>query len=97
MERGHVRHRRRFRVALARHTQSVTVDVGAGGFCTELIRVLPPGTPVEGSIHVDGREVPFSGRVAWARPGEFRLNLRGRMGVRFTQIPLEFTRLIAPR
>ena len=92
--RASVRHRRRFRVILMGHPSAFTVDVGAGGFCTELMRVLPPGTPVEGSIHVKGTEVAFAGRVAWARPGEARMNLRGRMGVQFTRGPAEFERLV---
>jgi len=93
---GSARYRRRFRVHLAGHPSSFTVDVGEGGFCTELMRVLPPGTPVEGSLHVNGSEVAFAGEVAWARPGVARMNLRGRMGVRFTRIPGGFGRLVEP-
>jgi len=92
--RASTRHRRRFRVLLAGHPSSFTVDVGAGGFCAEMMRVLPPGTPVEGSMHVKGAEVAFSGRVAWARPGESRMNLRGRVGIRFTRVPKDFERLV---
>lgn len=89
------RHRRRFRVMLAGHPSSFTVDVGAGGFCAEMMRVLPPGTQVEGSLHVKGTEVAFAGKVAWAKPGESRMNLRGRIGVRFTRVPSDFERLVA--
>ncbi|HVP66939.1 MAG TPA: PilZ domain-containing protein [Anaeromyxobacteraceae bacterium] len=88
------RYRRRYRVLLTGHPSAFTVDVGAGGFCTELMRVLPPGTPVAGSLHVKGAEVSFAGRVAWARPGEARMNLRGRMGVSFTRVQDGFERLV---
>jgi hypothetical protein len=50
---------------------------------------------MEGLIHLDGRDAPFSGRVAWARPGDPRMNLMGRMGVRFLEIDPEFARSLA--
>lgn len=43
------------------------------------------------------RVLPFTGRVAWARPGDLTLNLRGRMGVRLLRIPPRFEELIATR
>jgi len=92
--RASLRYRRRYRVLLTGHPSAFTVDVGAGGFCTELMRVLPPGTPVAGSLHVKGAEVAFAGRVAWARPGEARMNLRGRMGVSFTRVQDGFEKLV---
>jgi len=70
-----------------------TVDVSAGGFCAELMRVFPKGTAVKGTLLVDGEEFPFSGRVAWAKQGDFRLNMRGRMGVTFTDAPEELRRM----
>ncbi len=70
-----------------------TVDVSAGGFCAELMRVFPKGTAVKGTLLVDGQEYEFSGRVAWAKQGDFRLNMRGRMGVTFTDAPEELRRL----
>jgi hypothetical protein len=88
------RHRRRFRVTLSGHPSAFTLDVGAGGFCTELMRVLPAGSRVYGSLLVKGAEVAFAGLVAWAKPGEARMSLRGRMGVRFTRIPQDFATLV---
>jgi hypothetical protein len=71
---------------------SLTVNVSAGGFCTGMMRVLPAGTPLDGTIHLDGREAFFSGHVVWARPGNPRLNLMGTMGVRFGEIDADFAR-----
>ena len=51
------------------------------------MRVPPPGAQVEGAIVIAGKEYPFSGKIAWARAGEPRVNLRGRVGVTFTEIP----------
>ena len=82
------RQRRRFKVQLGM-ASGFTTDVSAGGFCAELMRVFPKGTAVKGTIVVDGREYDFSGRVSWAKQGDFRLNLRGRMGVAFTDAPDE--------
>jgi hypothetical protein len=81
--------RRRYKVTLGQ-SPSFSVDVGGGGFCTELLRVLPPGTPVEGVINVRGKELPFVGRVAWAKPGFPHLGVRGRMGVHFTRFTSGF-------
>ncbi len=75
------------------HSSSFTIDVCAGGFSTELMRVLPPGTAVAGSIWVGEKEFAFSGRVAWAKPGDSTLNLRGKMGVRFTKLAGDFPQL----
>ena len=87
------RHRRRLKVMVG-STPSFTTDVSTRGFCMELLgRVLPPGTPVFGTIQVKGGEVAFQGRVAWAKRGDWHLNVRGKMGVRFTQVALNFLQL----
>jgi hypothetical protein len=84
-ERKSARIRRRFKVTL-KQGPSFSVDVGEGGLCTELLKVLPPGTRVEGTILVKGADVPFAGRVVWARSGAPHLGLRGRMGILFTEM-----------
>jgi PilZ domain-containing protein len=86
------RQRRRFKVQMGA-ASGFTVDVSAGGFCAELMRVFPKGTAVKGTLLVDGQEYDFSGRVAWAKQGDFRLNMRGRMGVTFTDAPDELKRI----
>jgi len=63
-----------------------TKDVSAGGFCAELMRVPSPGTEVRGSIVIGGNAYAFSGKVAWARASELRMNLLGSIGVTFTEI-----------
>jgi hypothetical protein len=85
------RRRVRLRIVTSRGS-SLTVNVSAGGFCTGMMRVLPAGTPLDGTIHLDGREAFFSGHVVWARPGNPRLNLMGTMGVRFGEIDADFAR-----
>ena|SRR5438067_13877408 len=79
-ERRAGRQRRRFKVTLG-CAVSFTVDVSSGGFCTETMRVLPVGTMIQGSVDGPGKKVWFSGRIAWAEPGDCTLNLRGRMGI----------------
>ena len=81
--------KRRLPIKLA-GAAAFTIDVSPGGFCAELMRVPVAGTPVSGTISIAGHDYPFSGRIAWARAGEPRMNLRGRIGVSFTQIPSEF-------
>ncbi|MBF5046159.1 PilZ domain-containing protein [Aggregicoccus sp. 17bor-14] len=63
-----------------------TADLSPGGFAAELLRVPRPGTTVHGTLPFGGQEFPFTGQVMWAKAGEPRLNLRGRVGVRFTGI-----------
>jgi hypothetical protein len=79
------RHRLRLRVATGGGI-TFTVDVSEGGVCTEQMRVLPVGACIEGSIRLDGNDLPFIGQVAWATAGEHRLNQLGRMGIRFDRI-----------
>lgn len=89
-----IRHRRRVRVTLGT-TPIFTADIGPGGFSAELMRVQPPGTQVQGSIRLSGREVPYAGEIAWAKAGAPHLALRGRMGVRFTTIAADVQALLA--
>jgi Tfp pilus assembly protein PilZ len=81
--RANSRHRRRLRARLDGVTTAFTVDVGPGGFCVLVNRLISPGTPLSGSLNVDGAEVPFEGRVAWVKPGDSRLRIPSRVGVSF--------------
>ncbi len=63
-----------------------TANVSTGGFCIALMRVLPVDTRIEGTVHLDGRDESFVGRVAWARPGDSRMNLLGSLGVSFESV-----------
>jgi hypothetical protein len=81
-----LRRKRRVKVTFP-HGPCFTVDVGGGGFCSESLRVLAPGTPVEGTFQLkEGGQVRFEGHVVWARAGDARVNIRGRMGIRFTRV-----------
>jgi hypothetical protein len=72
-----------------------TLDLGPGGFSAEIMRAAPIGTTVKGTIRLNGVDVPYSGEIVWAKPGDPRLNLRSRLGIRFTDLPPEVTRLIS--
>ena len=80
--RGAARKRRRFKVLLGTAV-SFTTDVSPGGFCTETMRVFPPGSVIQGAIEGGGKQVPFVGRVVWAVPGDCNVSLRGKMGIAF--------------
>jgi len=90
------RRRVRLRVSTVRGS-SFTVDAGPGGVCTEQMRVLAVGAPIEGHIYLDGTDSPFQGRVVWARAGDSRLNQLGRMGVRFDRIGAQWAPGLARR
>ena len=70
-----------------------TVDISAGGFCVELMRIYPPGSDVEGKLTLGDQEFAFTGKVAWAKASDPRLNQRGRMGIRLTGIDNAYYRL----
>jgi hypothetical protein len=79
------RTRKRIRVTVGT-SPAFTVDISPGGFCIETMATQRPGTDIAGKIRVDDQEFPFTGKIAWARAGDLRLNQRGRMGVRITGI-----------
>lgn len=88
------RHRRRIRVSLG-ITPVFTADISSGGFSAEILRTPEPGTKVDGTIRLADDEVRYTGLVVWARAGSPRLNLRGRIGVRFTSLPASAARLLS--
>jgi hypothetical protein len=92
--RRNARQRLRFQVTLGR-TSCFTLNVSPGGFCTEVMHVLPAGSPVAGAIRVHGKEYPFAGRVAWAKLGNARMNMRGRMGIVFESAPKDLLGAVA--
>jgi hypothetical protein len=92
-KRKHHRERKRAKVVMG-GTPLFTVDVSVGGFCVELLRVLKPGSPVSGTITYHGQTFDFSGQVAWAKEGDIRLGLRGRMGIQFAAIAPDFSSLV---
>ncbi len=92
-QRHFIRNRQRVRITIA-GKPCYTSDVGPGGFCAELMSVLQPGTPVQGTITFSGRDFKYAGLVRWARSGNARIGLAGHMGVRFLDVPVEFTKLL---
>lgn len=88
-----IRVKKRFKVTLSQGV-AFTVDVCGGGFSALLLRALPPGTPVEGTILVGERALPYSGRVVWAKPGDVHLGVRGRIGVGFARVDDTFSTLL---
>jgi hypothetical protein len=60
--------------------------LGACSLWILLLRAVPPGTPVDGTILMDGRDIPYAGRVVWAKAGDVRLGIRGMIGVGFESL-----------
>jgi hypothetical protein len=87
------RQRRRLKISIGGRVPAFTSDISPGGFAVEVMQVMPPGTALQGSITLGGREFNFTGEVSWARPGSPHVSLRGRIGVRFTGISNEFYEL----
>jgi PilZ domain len=95
-KRGAARLRRRLRVCLGSGGTLFTADVSPGGFCVHVAAAFTPGTPVSGELALEQDTYPFQGIVSWVRPGDARLGLHGRMGVRFTTVPEVLRRRLAP-
>jgi PilZ domain len=87
------RQRRRLKISIGGRVPAFTADISPGGFAAEVMHVLRPGTELQGSITLAGREFDFTGEVSWARAGSPHLALRGRIGVRFTGISNDFHKL----
>ena len=85
-----VRLRRRLALTLSDRGHLFTSDLAPGGFAAEVPRALPPGSSVIGAIRLGEESFDFTGQVVWARQGEPRLNVRSRIGVRFTGIANAF-------
>ena len=87
------RARRRVRVTIG-GAAAFTQSLGVGGFSAEVMRVPLRGSSVQGTMYLGEKDFDYAGDVAWVKPGDPRLNLRGRVGVRFTQLNAEARRLI---
>ena len=80
------RERRRLKLSLGGKLPAFTADVSPGGISYETMNVPKPGSMVHGTLTLEGQEFIFTGEVTWARAGDPRLSVRGRVGVRFTGI-----------
>lgn len=89
------RQRKRLRVELS-GTPSFTVDVSPGGLCLESMKPLAPGNSIHGKLRVANEDLDFTGVVCWAKAAEPRLQLRGRMGIRFTSVPPQYYAFLKP-
>ncbi len=85
------REKQRLRLSLDGSSKDLVADVTAQGFSVALYQVRKVGTFVSGELFVDGVGHPFRGEVTWAHLGDPRLCFVGRMGIRFTQLPLPLT------
>lgn len=88
------RQRRKLKISLGARFPAFTADVSAGGFSVDTSAPARVGSAVDGSITIEGREFPFAGEVTWSQRGDPRMSIRGRMGVRFTEIDSAFFELL---
>lgn len=72
----------------------MSLDLSRSGFSIELPQVFLPGSKLHGYVLDGDRELPFEGTVAWATPGDPRLSVYSRIGVRFTRRSPDLERLL---
>lgn len=89
------RQRKRLRVEFA-GSPSFTIDISPGGLCVESMRPVTPGSHVTGKIRLANDDLEFTGVVCWAKAAEPRLQIRGRMGIRFTSVPPQYYASLKP-
>ena len=77
----------RLPLSLGRRLPAITADVSRGGFQAELPQVFLPGSKVHGYFLVAEEEIPFTGTVAWAEPGNQQASVFSRIGVQFDGTP----------
>ena len=75
-------------------TAVFTQSLGVGGFSAQMMRVPARGSSVRGTLYLGEKNADYVGEVVWVKPGDPLVNLRGRMGVRFTELTPEARRLI---
>lgn len=80
-------------VSFGLNQTAVTANVSFGGFEAETSTELVPGATIHGFILILGTEVPFSGRVAWAKQGNPSVMYSGRIGVAFYAVPAQLAEL----
>jgi hypothetical protein len=83
------RARRQLTAAFDGLASSLPVSFTPAGFSTELPHPPPVGSRLEGHLTLDGLVFPFQAEVAWSQPGDPRMSFRGRMTVRFIEVPDE--------
>ncbi len=91
LPRAQTRFAHRLTVRLRGMLPVYTHDVSEGGFCADMLQPLKAGTSVQGSIAVGDEELPFQGEIVWTQRtvGD---RVRGRYGVRFTNVTEDFRR-----
>jgi len=88
------RDRKRAKVVIGT-TSMFTVDISAGGLCVETVHVMNPGARVSGTLTYRSETFEFTGVVAWAKQGDARLGIRGRLGLQFDGISPGFYALLS--
>ncbi|MFZ5470805.1 MAG: PilZ domain-containing protein [Myxococcota bacterium] len=72
----------------------MTVDVSRRGFRIEMPQVFVPGSLVHGYVLDGERQLPFTGEVTWAQPGNPQASTYSAMGVRFTELSPALAKLL---
>lgn len=68
------------------HRAALSADISDNGFCLESPTLHAEGAEVSGFVLHGHLELKWSGRVAWARPGNPMLSTWHTMGIQFTQV-----------
>ncbi len=65
---------------------ALSADVSPTGFCLEAPTLRSAGDEVTGYVLFGDKELTWTGRVQWVRPGNPMYSLWHRMGIEFTQV-----------
>ena len=84
-------------VSIGRKAAALSADVSTDGFCLESPTFVAAGAEVTGYVLHGDKELPWSGRVVWAQPGNPMLSTWHRMGVQFTHVSAGLRALISMR
>lgn len=83
--RQHARSELRLPVSIDRRA-ALSADVSHGGFCLESPTRHTVGAEVTGFVLHGPKELPFTGRVVWVKPGDPMASTWHSLGVEFTSV-----------
>jgi hypothetical protein len=80
-------------VTLADGLHARSTDISPGGICAEMQTTSFPGARLNGTLHLEDREIPFVGELAWATAAK---SGRGcRLGLRFVDFDASLLPMLA--
>ncbi len=87
----------RLPVSIGRRAAALSADISHSGFCLETPMLHAAGSTVTGFVLHGNKELTWTGRVAWATPGDPMQSTWHRLGIEFTTVSPGLRALLSMR